>query len=69
MEKILPRNEHGVEGVLRVLVGAAILSLAFVEPRTPRAYLGVVPLITGLVGSCPLYTILGVSTCRMNERA
>lgn len=69
MEKILPRNEHGMERVLRVVVGLAILSLAFVGPRTPWAYLGLIPVVTGLLGSCPLYTILGVSTCRLNERS
>ena len=69
MEKILPRNEHSVERVLRVMVGLAVLSLAFVGPRTPWAYLGLIPVATGLLGSCPLYTILGVSTCRLNVRS
>ena len=57
-------NEGGLDRVLRIVVGLAILSLAFVGPKTPWAYLGVIPLLTGVVGYCPLYALLGVSTCR-----
>ena len=67
-EKILPRNEHTVERVLRVALGLGLLSIAFVGPKTPWGFIGVVPIATGLLGSCPLYTVLGISTCPMNER-
>lgn len=56
-------NEGAVDRVLRVIAGAGILSLAFVGPQTPWAYLGAIPLLTGLVGVCPLYSILGINTC------
>lgn len=56
-------NEGTVDRVVRVLAGAAILSLAFVGPQTPWGYLGLIPLATGLVGFCPLYAILGFNTC------
>jgi uncharacterized membrane protein YccC len=62
---MLPRNEHAVERVLRVGIGAALIALVFVGPQTPWGWLGLVPLVTGLVGSCPIYSVLGVSTCRM----
>ncbi len=56
-------NEGAIDRVLRVLVGAGVLSLAFVGPQTPWGYLGLVPLITGLVGYCPVYAMLGFNTC------
>lgn len=56
-------NEGAIDRVLRVLIGAGVLSLAFVGPQTPWAYLGLIPLITGLVGFCPLYAVLGLNTC------
>lgn len=56
-------NEGTVDRILRVVVGIAVLSLAFVGPKTPWAYLGIVPLLTGAIGFCPLYAILGVNTC------
>ena len=61
--KIFPRNEHTVERALRVVLGLAILSLTFVGPQTLWGLVGLVPVATGLLGSCPLYTVLGVSTC------
>ena len=61
--KIFPRNEHTVERVVRVLVGLGLLAIVFVGPRTPWGWLGILPLATGLSGTCPLYTVLGISTC------
>jgi DUF2892 family protein len=57
------RNEHKVERVARVVVGLAVLSLFFVGPRSPWALIGLVPVLTGLAGTCPLYSIFGFSTC------
>jgi hypothetical protein len=57
------KNEGTVDRVLRVIVGLAVLSLVFVGPETAWGWLGLVPLVTGLVGTCPLYSILGVNTC------
>lgn len=54
---LLPRNEHNVERIIRVLVGAGVLSLAFIGPATPWGWLGLIPIATGLIGSCPLYTL------------
>ncbi|MBI5696018.1 MAG: DUF2892 domain-containing protein [Nitrospirae bacterium] len=57
-------NIGSVERVIRVLAGLAILSLAFVGPQTGWAVLGLVPLLTGVIGWCPPYTLLGIKTCR-----
>lgn len=56
-------NEGGIDRILRIVVGLAVLSLAFVGPQTPWAYLGVIPLLTGIIGFCPLYALLGINTC------
>ena len=61
---ILPRNENNVERILRVAVGVGALVFAFTEhPMSAWGYLGLIPLLTGVVGSCPLYTVFGFSTC------
>jgi hypothetical protein len=60
-------NEGTIDRVVRVVVGIAILSLAFVGPQTPWAYLGLVPLLTGLVGFCPVYALLGIKTCKLRK--
>jgi hypothetical protein len=65
MANLLVKNEHVAERVVRVALGIGLLSLAFVGPQTPWGYVGAVPLLTGLLGSCPLYTLLGISTCKV----
>lgn len=60
-------NEGTIDRTLRVIAGLALISLVFVGPQTPFGWLGVVPLITGLVGWCPVYTLLGLNTCPMKK--
>ena len=57
------RNEGGLDRLLRIVVGLVVLALVFVGPKTPLGWIGVVPLLTGLVGFCPAYRIFGISTC------
>lgn len=59
----MTRNEGIVDRVVRVAVGAGILSLVFVGPQTAWGYIGVIPILTGLAGWCPAYTLFGISTC------
>ena len=65
--KALPVNEHNIERAVRVLLGIGLLSLVFIGPRTLWGLIGILPLATGLIGSCPLYTVLGISTCPMKK--
>ncbi len=57
------KNVGGIDKILRILVGIIVLSLVFIGPQTPWGWIGLVPLLTGLVGFCPLYKIIGLSTC------
>ncbi len=59
----MSRNEGTIDRVLRVVLGLILLSLVFVGPQTMWGLIGIVPLVTVLVGICPLYSVLGVSTC------
>jgi hypothetical protein len=72
LSRLFPRNEHLVDRVVRVVLGLAVLALTVVGPGTLWGLLGLVPLVTGLVGSCPIYTLAGLSTCpapRLTPRA
>ncbi len=62
-------NEGTLDRSIRVLVGIVVLSLVFVGPTSPYALLGLVPLVTGLVGYCPTYRLLGISTKRSLPRS
>ena len=61
------KNEGMIDRALRVIAGAALVSLVFVGPETPWGWIGVVPLVTGLVGNCPVYSLLGISTCPVKQ--
>ena len=63
----MKKDVGAVERVLRSIAGFAIISLAFVGPRSPWAYLGIIPLVTGLIGWCPPYALLGINTCRTKD--
>ena len=60
------KNVGGVDRAVRIVVGLGILSLAFVGPQTPWGYIGLVPLVTGLIGWCPAYLPFGIKTCKVN---
>ena len=56
-------NEGNVDRAVRVVAGLIILSLAFIGPKSAWGYVGLLPIITGLVGFCPAYSLFGISTC------
>ncbi len=57
------RNEGPLDRGLRIVVGIALLAAAATGNLGAWAWIGVVPLATGLLGSCPLYSLLGINTC------
>ena len=58
-------NVGGVDKILRIVVGLGLLSLILILQGDARWWglIGLVPLLTGLVNFCPLYSMIGVSTC------
>ena len=61
-------NEGTIDRAIRIVLGLGLLSLAFIGPQSPLGYIGLVPLLTGLIGFCPLYKIVGLSTCPMPRK-
>lgn len=60
-------NVGSIDRVLRILVGIVLIALAATGIVSGWGWLGVVPLLTGLVGFCPLYRILGLRTCPLKK--
>ena len=65
MEKIFADNVGPIDRVIRVILGFALLALVFFGPHTPWGWIGLIPLVTGLIGACPIYGLLGISTKRI----
>jgi hypothetical protein len=63
MTTFLASNEGAIDRTIRTVVGFALLALTVIGPKTLWGLLGLVPLITGFAGTCPLYSILGIDTC------
>ncbi len=68
MSSVLKVNEHRIERVARVVLGVALVGLAAMGTIGVWGYIGVVPILTGALGTCPLYTLLGISTCPVKTR-
>lgn len=56
-------NIGTLDRTLRIVLGLALIALVFVGPQSPWGWFGLIPLLTGLVRFCPLYSVLGVRTC------
>lgn len=56
-------NVGGVDRILRIVVGLALISLVFIGPKTMWGLVGLVPLATGLFRFCPAYGLFGLNTC------
>lgn len=56
-------NEGTIDRSMRVTAGLVLITLAATSTLGIWAWIGIMPLLTGAVGFCPAYAILGVSTC------
>ena len=61
-------NEGSIDRVLRVIVGIALIAMVFIGPQTVWGWVGIVPFITGVIGICPLYSVLGINTCPISQK-
>lgn len=61
------KNVGPIDRAIRVIAGIIILSFAFVDGGSAWGYVGIVPLATGLIGWCPPYSLLGISTCKVKK--
>ena len=63
-------NVGGLDRTLRIVVGLALLIAFFLLPEASYRWfllIGIVPLATGLMKTCPQYSIFGLSTCKMSQ--
>lgn len=60
-------NVGGFDKILRIVAGAALIGATAAGLLPVWGYIGIVPLVTGLMGWCPIYPILGLSTCPLKK--
>ena len=59
----MTKNVGSIDKTIRIVAGLALLALAIMDVATPWTWIGVLPLVTGMMGTCPAYTLFGVNTC------
>lgn len=64
---MMTKNVGSADRALRVAAGLVLIALAAMGNIGWWGFIGVVPLLTGLAGTCPAYTLLGVKTCPMQR--
>jgi len=60
-------NEGTIDRALRVIAGLILIALAATGTVGVWGWIGIMPLLTGVIGFCPAYTILGINTCPMKK--
>ncbi len=58
----MTKNVGLIDRILRIGVGIVLIALVFVGPKSMLGWIGIVPLLTGLLCWCPLYSIIGINT-------
>lgn len=61
-------NVGSLDRILRIVLGLVLIALAATGTVGWWGWLGVIPLLTGLLKACPMYTLLGLSTCPTSSR-
>lgn len=61
------KNVGGLDRTIRIVAGVALIAAAATNTLGAWAYVGVVPLLTGLMGWCPPYKLLGINTCPVKQ--
>ncbi|MBL7665200.1 MAG: DUF2892 domain-containing protein [Bacteriovoracaceae bacterium] len=64
----MKKNVHPIERVVRVVFGLGLISMAFIGPENKWFLVGIVPVLTGALGWCPPYQLLGISTCKLDKK-
>ncbi len=61
-------NEGSIDRALRIIAGIALIALAYTGKIGMWGYIGIMPLLTGILGTCPAYAIFGISTCKLKNK-
>jgi hypothetical protein len=60
----MTKNEGGLDRGIRVIAGLALIALTLMGQIGAWGWIGAVPLLTGLIGWCPAYSLIGLKTCK-----
>lgn len=68
MNSLFKSNTGKVDRIIRVIVGVLLVGNVFTGLQTPIGWIGLILIVTGLFGTCPVYSLLGINTKSMGEK-
>lgn len=60
----MKKNLGGIDKIARIVIGAILIGMAITGMIGAWGWIGLLPLVTGLLNTCPAYRLLGISTCK-----
>ena len=73
LEFVMMKNVGSADKIIRIVVGIALIAFALAGPADIGwkwvGWIGVVPILTALMGWCPAYSVLGMRTCPMEKKS
>jgi hypothetical protein len=68
MANLFKKNVGKVDRIIRVIVGELLVGNVFVGLQTVVGWVGLILIVTGLFGTCPIYSLLGINTRTVGEK-
>ena len=69
MNSLFKSNTGKVDRIIRVIVGVLLVGNVFNGIQSPIGWLGLIFIVTGAFGTCPVYSLLGINTKSLGEKA
>ena len=68
MTSLFKNNTGKVDRIIRIVVGVLLVGNVFTGLQTPLGWIGLILIVTGLFGTCPVYSLLGINTKSLGEK-
>ena len=68
MNSLIKNNTGKIDRIIRIIVGVLLVGNVFTGIQTPIGWIGLILIVTGIFGICPLYSLLGINTKSLSER-
>ena len=69
MSSLFSSNTGKIDRAIRIIVGVLLIGNVFTGLQTPVGWIGIILVVTGIFGTCPIYSLLGISTKSLGEKA
>ena len=69
MSSLFKSNTGKIDRIIRVIVGVLLVGNVFTGIQTPIGWVGIILIVTGAFGTCPVYSLMGINTKSLAEKA